>query len=147
MRRGVVSGVSRGQTGLTSLSFGTSPDSGALINTEHNVTFWNAKTSGGASRTILAWGVVADTLQFGGAQSAIHGRCSSVLFGAYNAAVRLFSVEATDISLRTTNIGFYPGNTPAPKPSITGSRGGNAALADLLTKVAVLGLWTDGTSA
>jgi hypothetical protein len=37
--------------------------------------------------------------------------------------------------------------TPTTKPTITGSRGGNAALADLLTKGATIGLWTDGTSA
>lgn len=41
--------------------------------------------------------------------------------------------------------GFY-GATPGSKPSITGSRGGNAALGDLLTKLASLGLITDSTS-
>ncbi len=39
------------------------------------------------------------------------------------------------------------GVAPALRPDITGSRGGNAALADLLTKGATLGLWTDSTSA
>lgn len=33
-----------------------------------------------------------------------------------------------------------------PKPTITGSRGGNAALADLLIKMVAMGLITDGTS-
>lgn len=42
---------------------------------------------------------------------------------------------------------FFGGGTPAVKPSITGSRGGNAALADLLTKLAGLGLLTDTTTA
>jgi hypothetical protein len=46
----------------------------------------------------------------------------------------------------TGNIGFY-GTTPAAKPAITGSRSANAALADLLTKLAALGLITDSTSA
>jgi len=43
--------------------------------------------------------------------------------------------------------GFY-GTTviPASKPTVTGSRGGNAALADLLTKLASFGLITDGTT-
>lgn len=43
-------------------------------------------------------------------------------------------------------IGFY-GATPASKPTVTGSRGGNAALADLLTELATLGLITDSSSA
>lgn len=41
---------------------------------------------------------------------------------------------------------FY-GGTGATQQTITGSRGGNAALADLLTKLATLGLIVDGTSA
>jgi hypothetical protein len=53
---------------------------------------------------------------------------------------------ATKISVGTTGIGFY-GTAPAAKPAITGSRGGNAALADLLTKLAALGLITDSTTA
>jgi hypothetical protein len=42
-------------------------------------------------------------------------------------------------------VGFY-GATPGAKPTITGSRGGNAALADLLTELANLGLITDSSS-
>lgn len=42
-------------------------------------------------------------------------------------------------------LGFY-GATPAVKPTVTGSRGGNAALADLLTELATLGLITDSSS-
>ncbi len=38
------------------------------------------------------------------------------------------------------------GATVAAKPTVTGSRGGNAALADLLTKLAAMGFFTDGTS-
>lgn len=45
----------------------------------------------------------------------------------------------------TGNLGFY-GTTPAGKPTITGSRAGNAALADLLTELANLGLITDSSS-
>jgi hypothetical protein len=43
-------------------------------------------------------------------------------------------------------LGFY-GSSAVAKQTITGSRGGNAALADLLTKLATLGLITDSTSA
>jgi hypothetical protein len=45
-----------------------------------------------------------------------------------------------------TKIGFYSA-TPATKPTVSGSRGGNAALADLLTELATLGLITDSSSA
>ena len=44
-----------------------------------------------------------------------------------------------------TTLGFY-GTTPAAKPTITGSTGGNAALQDTLTKLAALGLITDSTT-
>lgn len=43
-------------------------------------------------------------------------------------------------------LGFYSGSTPVAKQTVTGSRGGNAALADLLTKLANLGLIIDGSS-
>lgn len=43
-------------------------------------------------------------------------------------------------------LGFH-GATPVAKQTVSGSRGANAALADLLTKLATLGLITDGTSA
>jgi hypothetical protein len=43
-------------------------------------------------------------------------------------------------------VGFYGAN-PAAKPTVTGSRGGNAALASLLTALATLGLITDSTTA
>jgi len=43
-------------------------------------------------------------------------------------------------------IGFY-GTTPVSKPTVTGSRGGNAALASVLTALAGLGLVTDSSTA
>jgi hypothetical protein len=43
------------------------------------------------------------------------------------------------------NIGFF-GAAPGAKPTITGSKGGNAALASLLTQLAALGLLTDFTT-
>lgn len=42
--------------------------------------------------------------------------------------------------------GFF-GATPVAKPTVTGSRGGNAALASLLTALVQLGLITDSTTA
>lgn len=45
-----------------------------------------------------------------------------------------------------TTIGFY-GTAPVTKPTVTGSRGGNAALASLLTALAGQGLLTDSSTA
>lgn len=44
------------------------------------------------------------------------------------------------------NVGFY-NTAPVAKPTITGSRSANAALASLLTQLATLGLCTDSTTA
>lgn len=54
----------------------------------------------------------------------------------------------TDGSFRhlSSKIGFF-GAATAVKPTVTGSRGGNAALASLLTALAGLGLITDSTTA
>lgn len=50
------------------------------------------------------------------------------------------------IRIDGTGIGFN-GTAAIAKPNVTGSRGGNAALASLLTELANYGLITDGTSA
>jgi hypothetical protein len=49
-------------------------------------------------------------------------------------------------TLTGSTAGFF-GATPVAKPTVTGSRGGNAAVASLLTALANLGLITDGSSA
>lgn len=41
----------------------------------------------------------------------------------------------------------YNGNTPIPRPVVTGSRGGNAALTSMLTAFDSLGIITDSTTA
>lgn len=52
---------------------------------------------------------------------------------------------AKDLAHRGTLVGFY-NTAPAAKPTVSGSRGGNAALASLLTALAGLGLLTDSTT-
>lgn len=49
------------------------------------------------------------------------------------------------IEADSTGVGFF-GATPIARPTVTGSRGGNAALTDLLSELANLGLITDSTS-
>jgi hypothetical protein len=50
------------------------------------------------------------------------------------------------VEWNATGLGFF-NVAPIARPNITGARGGNAALASLLTNGALLGLWTDGTTA
>jgi hypothetical protein len=52
----------------------------------------------------------------------------------------------TRMSWNDTGLGLFAA-APVAQPTITGSRGGNAALADLLTKGATVGYWVDSTSA
>lgn len=58
---------------------------------------------------------------------------------------RFHSVDGNLLSPTGGKVGFY-GATPAAKPTVTGSRGANAALASLLTQLATLGLLTDSSS-
>lgn len=51
-----------------------------------------------------------------------------------------------DFSGGVIRLGFYA-TTPATKQTVTGSRGGNAALASLLTALATVGLLTDSSTA
>lgn len=52
----------------------------------------------------------------------------------------------TFLTFRDAAMGFF-GSTGTSKPTVTGSRGGNAALASLLTALASLGLITDSSTA
>lgn len=56
------------------------------------------------------------------------------------------TVIEKDFWHRGTNAGFY-NTSPAAKQTVTGSRGGNAALASLLTALATIGLITNSSSA
>jgi len=53
--------------------------------------------------------------------------------------------QARGNQLSNTKLGFF-GTTPAAKPTVTGAKGGNAALTSLCTQLAALGLITDTTS-
>lgn len=77
----------------------------------------------------------------------------------YKTAANTMTLEVNSIDLITTTttggitigasgqeLAFF-GGTPSAKAAITGSRGGNAALASLLTELAAKGLITDSSSA
>jgi hypothetical protein len=61
------------------------------------------------------------------------------------ATVELLSGTAVKFAINATGIGFFA-TAPVAKPTVTGSRGSNAALASLLTALAGLGLLTDSSS-
>lgn len=61
-------------------------------------------------------------------------------------AVSAFSAYIdSEVTPTAALIGFY-GTAPTAKPTVAGSKGGNAALASLLTALATLGLITDSTT-
>jgi len=60
--------------------------------------------------------------------------------------INLAPGNTTKFKADTTGLGFF-GTAPIAKPSVTGARGGNAALASALTQLAALGLITDSSTA
>lgn len=69
-----------------------------------------------------------------------------IIPGATSGQLRNPANTSNLIEWNATGLGFF-NVAPIARPNITGSRGGNAALASLLTNGALLGLWTDGTTA
>lgn len=69
-----------------------------------------------------------------GEQMVIDGTSARIEYGS------------TRVEANATGVGFN-GSAPVAKPAVTGSRGGNAALASLLTALASEGLITDSTTA
>ena len=78
---------------------------------------------------------------------AIKGNGSQLNFQAGPSTTTVGTATfATVLQIKNNAIGFF-GTTATSKATITGSRGGNAALASLLTELAAKGLITDGTTA
>jgi len=73
-------------------------------------------------------------------------RASQLNLAAYDSASVARNVVSIGGNGSAPILGFY-GTAPATKQAPTGSRGGNAALASLLTALATIGLITDSTSA
>lgn len=86
-----------------------------------------------AGRLIFQWATATDA-----------SRKGRFIGSVYDTAEREFI--RGEASGTAPMIGFY-GTAAVAQQTVTGSRGGNAALADLLTKLATLGLIVDGSSA
>jgi hypothetical protein len=92
---------------------------------------WSGTNFDGTQRSYLRFAANALASQWAGKVEfvdALYGTANHTLDGTAN------------------QIGFY-GTAPAAKQTVTGSRGGNAALASLITALATYGLVTDGSSA
>ncbi|GAA3384476.1 hypothetical protein [Streptomyces racemochromogenes] len=137
-----VTGLTAALAALLPLTGGTM--TGTLTN---NVASGTTPAFGGgvSGDTFDRWRVLANgTLELGPGNAA---RDTNLRRSAAN---ELTTDDALIVSLMFrhlgTTAGFY-GATAVTKPSVTGSRGGNAALASLLTALATLGLITDSTTA
>lgn len=75
---------------------------------------------------------------------SVQGSSANLYLDAYDGTTIYNGMRIGAVS-GAPRIGFFNG-TPAVKPTVTGSRGGNAALASLLTALAGLGLLTDSSS-
>ena len=64
---------------------------------------------------------------------------------AYGNITDLSQTNYLPVGDANSYLGFF-GQAPAAKPTVTGSRGGNAALQSLLTELATLGLITDSST-
>jgi hypothetical protein len=75
------------------------------------------------------------------------GDPDSIVYALFGLGEQQFWVASLkQLTIGPNTMGFY-GATAVTKPAITGSRGGNAALASLLTNLATMGLITDSTTA
>lgn len=120
----------------TGIEIGGAPSTGLALQTIY---------PGGATG---AWIAVAPSYGVNAAAIYPSGQTNADLDikGAGTGALQIRSPSGSArITAATVGLAFF-GSAPIAKPTITGSRGGNAALADLLTKLASYGLLIDGTS-
>lgn len=114
---------------------------------------WSAVDKTGSNITDVASRKHNDLQSIAGGLSGEYNHLSNAEYGKITYLANVTSDIQAQINLKapkdspafTTAVGFN-GSAPVSKPTITGSRGGNVALADLLTKLASYGLITDGTT-
>lgn len=113
---------------------GTTSVIGATVDLDNNKSY---RASDGTTQRNLA------KYDSGGvAQFAENGATGAVVDAAY---VQLKYNGTVRFSVDTNGLGFY-GAVPSAKPTIVGAKGGNVALANLITALATLGLLIDSTT-
>jgi hypothetical protein len=155
----VTSIISAGSvTTARALTTGFVISAGASIVTE--LTQLHAPGPSNSGALAARYGVLVENVTGAGTFTGAHrGIYVKQLSGGAANSIHAIYVEGTtpcyfgglvqivgDLDHDGTKVGFY-GTAPVTKPTITGSRGGNAGLASLLTQLASLGLIVDGTTA
>lgn len=103
---------------------------------EAAIEFGGNGNVGGVSSVLVGQG--------GDGNAYVYNRAATALIFATSATERINISAAGAVTIRST-IGFN-NTTPIAKPTVTGSRAGNAALASLLTALANYGLITDSST-
>jgi hypothetical protein len=139
-----------GTNGFCSVSFDAvesfyAEKSRATIGNDTDFTFIRSKVAGSGSHyfqigTTTVFELTTPTIVLG-ATTGVTGIDYKVATGG----AHVFSVNAsTRLNMNGTGIGFF-GAAPVAKPTVSGSRGGNAALQSLLVALSQLGLVTDSS--
>lgn len=116
---------------------------GSVVFTTNTTEAFRIGAGGGADSLQANSGTGAGTLSVRGSST----NADVLLQGKGSGGVRIQDgAGANKIRVNAVGVGFFNA-TPVAKPTITGSRGGNAALASLLTALSDMGLITDLTSA
>lgn len=104
----------------------------------------------GSMPLTFAYNNSSNARAYAGAIQADGGGNLAISLDNFNPAMYLTTpnsvgVQTKQIVLQNTGIGFF-GTNPAAKQTVTGSKGGNAALASLISALALMGLITDTTT-
>ena len=127
--------------GAITATFGMAPYAGlGSLFTTHGQNSTAVAGTGGARLDRAGDATGPSGVRTGGAYDVRPGSGASA-GGVYRI---LNGAGAARFTVSDVGMGFF--GSVAAQQNITGSRGGNAALADLLTKLALTGLLTDGTS-
>lgn len=127
-------------TGLTTFE---GVQNGANVKlTDDQIASWVKAWLATSTSTLVlgGWLRVVDNgdLSWGGSNAYINGSHASTYLRVM--------VNATErVRFNATGIGFN-GSTPVAKPTVTGAKGGNAALTSLMSALSALGLVTDSTT-
>ncbi len=122
-----------------------------FINADHNVVFYpnqgGSTTSYGVINNAAVGSTSLNVVNADTSKAALLAEVHSVdTSGDVHVRRNLVANQVNAAALKVAgNVGFY-NTSPVAKPVITGSRGGNVALTNLLTKLAAMGLITNSTT-
>lgn len=124
---------------------------GVLTDTSTKYRHINVTTSGAAYDDVFKGDLKRHKLGtvdyvFGQASNISGGSADDVDYYLYGTGKHKFwTGGAVPLQIGPSAVGFY-GTNPVTKPTVTGAKGGNAALTSLLSQLAALGLITDSTT-